>query len=118
MKIIRRFVEPMLAGFLAIGAVLLTAKPAKAVNEWFNCRPTSVFEYNGQVQVSCSNSQSGTSWVAININDHPSAKVARFVSLASTALMTGRQFRVFLVDMPGCGFGGCRLATAWGLHTF
>ena len=117
MNIIRRFLAPLLAVSFATGALLVSPKPAEAENEWFNCRATSVFDDNTKILVSCSNSQSGTSWVAINVADHPAAKVARFVSMANSSVLSGRHFRVFLIDSPTCGFGGCRLATAWGIHT-
>lgn len=100
------------AGFLAPG-------DAEAAS-WHNCQPTAVFETAGQFQVSCSNgwAQDPTvTWIAINLADYTADQENRFWSAATSSLLSGRQFRVYLTD-TNCGFATCRLATSWSIYTF
>jgi hypothetical protein len=104
-------------GLLGYSAMNLVPDTAEAAG-WYNCRIEALFEIDGQMQVSCTNEYSpGVKWIAINTSDFSSDQENRFWSTASSALLSGRRFRVHMTDTE-CGFAGCRLASAWSLYTF
>ncbi len=103
----------------AVAGVGLTPSQALAAG-WYNCKPVSVFEHDGQFQVSCSNAYDDdptVTWVAINLTDYNTQQKARFWSAATSSLLSGRTFRVFITDTD-CGFATCRLATSWSIFKF
>ena len=83
---------------------------------WVNCTPTRVASYTSRIHVRCASAVAGILYFAqstANAND-----VARSLSLASTALVTGRDLNI-LYDPDdtsgttlGCGATDCRLFTA------
>lgn len=106
------------AGVGFAGAVLVPDVALAAA--WYNCTPVALFEHDGQLQVECSNDWAqvaGVNWIAINLADYTTEEEQRFWSAASSALLSGRKFRVYMTDTD-CGFADCRLATSWSLYTF
>ena len=105
----------------ALVAVLGIASEASAANQWSDCTPTAVATYSGRVHVRCSASVSGgIIYFAIATTDAPQA--ARFVSVASSALVAGRNLKVLFdpADVSGASFGcatnDCRRAQALELR--
>jgi hypothetical protein len=104
-------------GALAFAAVSLSAGNAAAAG-WYNCVPTSVFEYNGELEVSCSNNwTTGVNWVGLTISSATDMQEERFVQFATAAILSGKRFRVYMTD-TACPVAGsnCRLATSWSLY--
>ena len=106
---------------LSLGSVLLLPRPAAAA-AWFNCQANAVYEVNiggvAQLQVSCNNEyQPGVNFIAIRTDAYSDAQEARFVSMASSAILGGRRFRVFMTDTNCPGLTNCKLANAWALYT-
>ncbi len=106
--------------FTGVGAV---AKPASAATEWFNCAPSNVTEFSGRLVVSCSNrpnSNNNISALAFSTTNAEQAK--RYLSMANTALVTGKYFRVHIeMGTPSnppswCPVGYCRVPSAFGVQ--
>ena len=83
---------------------------------WVNCTPTRVASYTSRIHVRCASAVAGILYFAqstANAND-----VARSLSLASTALVTGRDLNILYNPDDtsgttiGCGATDCRLFTA------
>jgi hypothetical protein len=96
---------------------LLLASQASAANVWSSCTPTGVATFSNRVHVRCSASVSGgIFYFAVATTD--SAQAARFVSVASSALIAGRNLEVWYdpADLSGASFGcqtnDCRRAQA------
>ena len=114
-KKMRGFLGTILALHLAVGAFVLAPSPARAAH-WYNCRVTTVMEVDGEIRVECSTEFApGVNAVAMTIAGKPDALVARFVSTATSALLSGRQFRAFATD-TACAVSSCRIATTWSLY--
>lgn len=117
MKNMLRVLNVAALGLLGYSATNLVADTAEAAG-WYNCRIDALFELDGQMQASCTNEYSpGVRWIAINTSDFSSDQENRFWSTATSALLSGRRFRVHMTD-TNCGFAECRLASAWSLYTF
>jgi hypothetical protein len=97
----------------------MSLSPAEAhAAGWFNCAPVAIFETTTQMQVSCSNTfTGGNNWTAINLSSYNDGQKARFVSMFTSALLSGRFFRVFMTD-TNCSstFTNCKLANQWSLY--
>jgi hypothetical protein len=103
-------------GALAYAGLSLSPGEAKAAG-WFNCIPTAIFETTTQLQVSCSNNFNGNTWTAINLSSYNDGQKARFLSMFTSALLSGRFFRVYMTD-TNCSstFTTCKLANQWSLY--
>lgn len=118
----------LVAGALALGLEGASVHSAHAA-AWFNCLPTAVFEVgashgpqSSELQVSCSNSYSGpsgaASWIALPQAGKTDALQARFISMATSALLSGKAFRVYMTDTVCPGFSsGCYVPDSWSIYT-
>jgi hypothetical protein len=101
----------LLAG-LAYG---LLNVPIASADTSFICTPTGVATFAQRIHVRCSAAQSGIAFFAYRSSDATGA--ARNLSLASSALIAGRNLRIFYnpADLTGsaigCGNSDCRLIT-------
>jgi hypothetical protein len=79
------------------------------------CTPTGAASFSNRVHVRCSQSFSGIAFFAYKSSD--SAGAARYLSLATSALIAGRNVRIFYnpADQSGTSIGcqasDCRLLT-------
>lgn len=106
-----------------LAALALAALPSMALADtWFECRAISIVESNNRVAVQCSNTVDANGddvfYVAISNADAP--KTARFVSMASTAVVSGQIFYALIPDSAatntnGCLSTNCRTPWSWGL---
>ena len=101
----------------ALVAVLGIASEASAANVWSDCTPAGVATFANRVHVRCSASVSGgIFYFAVATTD--AAQAARFVSVATSALVAGRPLKVWYdpADLSGANFGcatsDCRRAQA------
>jgi len=101
--------------------VLGMATEASAANVWSDCVPTRVATFSNHVHVRCAASVSGgIFFFAVATTD--SAFAARFVSVASSAMIAGRPLQVWYdpADLSGANFGcqtnDCRRAQALELR--
>lgn len=115
---IRRKQVGMLMGVLAL-AGLTSGEPATAqtapAQAWLSCKPKQIIETLGQqLHVQCSNSitlqEPGSgptrtiSYIAISASD---AAATRFLSMATSALLSDRPFVAFLSGDPANNVAGC-----------
>jgi hypothetical protein len=92
-----------------------SAAPAaapSAPNSYFICSPANAAVFSNRVHIKCSNTPgSGVYYFAAATND--SAGASRYLSLITTALVTGKQVEVWYDPAGdgsawGCGTGDCR----------
>lgn len=101
----------------------LSLAPNVASAAWFNCDITAVYEDQDmdQLFVQCSNTVSGHGWFAIRTADYDGYSENRFMQMASSALLSGRHFRVNhgTTDCTGSNWsaGQCYYVTAWSIYT-
>jgi hypothetical protein len=105
----------------AVLVCLALASVASAAEVWSDCVPTAVATYQGRVHVRCAASVGGgIIYFAVQTTD--AAYAARFVSVASSALVAGRTLKVLYdpADLTGgsfgCATGDCRRAHALELR--
>ena len=102
-------------GILGIGGLYA----AQAYAATFSCTPAEIRERSSTLQVRCSNSISlngnTVSWLALGVSD--SERARRFLSIATTALVSKRRL---IVDIPTvyagqtgvlCNSSDCRIPT-------
>lgn len=113
--------KKMLVLGFAVIAALVIAEGASAAETWSDCVPVGVATYANRVHVRCAASVSGgIFYFALSTAD--SAQAARFVSVASSALIAGRTLKVLYdpADLTGASFGcatnDCRRARALELR--
>jgi len=116
-----RILVAVLALTFSLGSLVLWPRPAAAA-AWFNCEANAVYEVTiggvAQLQVSCNNQYAtGVNFTAIRTDAYSDAQENRFVSMASSAILGGRRFRVFMTDTNCPGLTNCKLANAWALYT-
>jgi len=93
------------------------AAPSAAT--FITCTPNQVMNFKGRVHVHCSTSFSGISYFALSTADPSNA--ARVLSVASAALVSGRQVTILYdpADLSGAAIGclnvDCRLIIAIGM---
>jgi hypothetical protein len=93
---------------------------AEAAQVWVGCTPVDVATYAERVHVRCTSSISGVRFFAVATTDAPAA--ARFVSVATSALVAGRTLTVLYdpADTSGPTFGcqtsDCRRALALAIQ--
>ena len=93
---------------------------ASAAEVWVTCTPTGVATYPSRVHIRCAQSFSGVVYFAYKASD--SAGAARNMSMATSALIAGRNVRVLYdpADQSGASIGcqtnDCRLLR--GLEIF
>ena len=108
----------LLAG-LVLG-LLIEASTASAAETSIICTPTGVATFPARIHIRCGQSFSGIVFFAYGSND--SAGAARYMSMATSALIAGRSVRIFYdpADQSGasigCQIGDCRLLR--GLEIF
>ncbi len=84
------------------------------------CTPTGVATFATRIHVRCSQSFSGVVFFALASSD--SAGAARAMSMATSALIAGRNIRIFYdpADLSGTGIGcqtgDCRLIRGLEIH--
>ena len=104
----------VLAAGLILGSSLMPLGSALA-DTWVVCTPTGVASFSNRIHVRCSQSFSGIAFFAYKAGD--SAGAARYMSLASSAMISGRNLRILYnpADQSGtaigCQAGDCRLLT-------
>lgn len=110
----------MMMVFAVVVCVAIAAE-VSAAEVWSDCTPTAVASYGNRVHVKCSASVSGgIFYFALATTD--TAQAARFVSVASSALVAGRNLKVLYdpADLTGAQFGcatnDCRRARALELR--
>jgi len=116
LSIFRIFNMAVLSAAALVGVTSATEKVDAAA--WYNCKPISVFEFSGELEVNCSNNYSGSiNWIGATISSLTSTQQARFVSMAEAAILSGKTFRVFMTDTQ-CPVAGanCRIANSWSLY--
>jgi hypothetical protein len=107
-----------LAG-LAFG-MLTTGSAVFAANKSVICTPTGVATFPNRIHVRCSQSFSGIVFFAYRTSD--SAGAARNMSMATSALISGRNVRIFYdpADQSGskigCNVKDCRLLQGLEIH--
>ena len=96
---------------------LAIVENASAAETWTDCVPAGVATFSNRVHVRCSAAVGGgILYFAMQTND--SAAAARFVSVASSALIAGRTLKIQYdpADLTGgafgCATGDCRRARA------
>lgn len=110
---------------IALGGVTVSADAH--ADQWWNCQPQAVHELvlSGvrQFQVECSNAYPAISTVFYageplsGTGAITDAQASRFLSVAEAAIVSGRIFRVHIVDANTCpGASNCRYADAWTLY--
>jgi len=120
-----KWVLSILTFATTIGGIA-TGRQALA-DQWWNCQPTAVFEVVAggvrQFQVECSNTYPPNS--AVNFAGAPlsgvgaltDAQASRFASMAEAAIVSGRIFRIHIIDANVCASTtNCRYADAWSLY--
>ena len=94
-------------------AMFGTASGAGAAETSVTCTPTGVATFPSRVHIRCSQSFSGVAFFAFGSND--AAAASRNMSLATSALISGRNVRIFYdpADQSGasigCNVNDCRL---------
>lgn len=92
------------------------AGEAAAADTWVNCTPVNIATYASRVHVRCSAATAGILYFAVSASD--TAFAQRFVSIGTSALISGRTLQVFYdtADTSGAAFGcasnDCRRAKA------
>jgi len=100
--------------------LLAGATRASAAETSVICTPTGVATFASRIHVRCAQSFSGIVFFAYRSTD--SAGAARYMSVATSALISGRQVRIFYdpADLTGASIGcqnnDCRLLR--GLEIF
>jgi hypothetical protein len=101
----------LLAGLIC--GSLTGATRASAAETAVICSPTGVATFSGRIHVRCGQSFSGIAFFAYRSSD--SAGAARYMSMATSALISGRNVRIFYdpADLTGASIGcqtsNCRL---------
>jgi hypothetical protein len=115
------FVMRSISKLIVLAAVVIgTVMPASAHAAIFDCSPVEVGEFAGsRIHVECANPNSGgIRFIAINST---SSAAQRFVSMATSALLAGKIFRVDIpststTNVSGCGASDCRTPTFFGVR--
>lgn len=100
--------------------MLFTSQATFAAQTWVSCTPKSVATYSSRIHIRCAQSFSGIVFFAYRSSD--SAGAARYMSMATSALISGRNVRVLYDPADrsgaqiGCQVGDCRLLR--GLEVF
>lgn len=113
-------------GRLLISATLalmgLLAMPSMASAAWFACQPDLVTESSNRISVHCTNSISlnGNTVTFVAISSTDTAKAARFLSVATSAFLSGKKLSVNIpssssTNVSGCAASDCRTPTDFGL---
>jgi len=109
-----------LSSLFVLSALVLGASsiaPSQAHAAWFSCNPDEVAEVGGnRVHVRCATNiavASGVSIRYIAISNSNVGAAARFVSIATSALLSGKTFRADLpssssTNVTGCASSDCR----------
>ena len=91
-------------------------------DKWHSCQAVEVMEFSKRIHVKCSNTvKHGQHTVRyISIDTLNKEKANRFMSLATTAVVSGITFRVKMSGDPetnpsGCSFSDCRYPVRFGL---
>jgi hypothetical protein len=115
---------------LATGLLYTSPDKAHAAG-WFNCEIDTIFEFGpaytttgdaNTMQVHCANSVvTGVQYLGLQLTagtygTTQAEKQARFLSMATSALLSARRFRVYWVDTQCGSSANCRLVTAWSLY--
>lgn len=98
------------------------AAPIPSPDEWYSCQAVEVLEFSKRIHVKCSNpikhGQHTIKYISIDTLDKDKAN--RFMSLATTAVVSGLTFLVRMSGDPaknpsGCSFSDCRYPIRFGL---
>ena len=99
------------------------AGPMSSPDKWYDCQAVEVLEFPDRIHVQCSNPiKHGPNTVRyISISTRDKDKANRFMSLATTAVVSGVNFRVKMSGQPaknppGCSFKDCRYPLRFGLR--
>jgi len=95
----------LLAGLVC--GLLIEATRVSAAETSVICTPTGVATFSGRIHIRCAQSFSGVFYFAYSSSD--SAGAARYMSMATSALISGRNVRIFYDpgDQSGASIG-CR----------
>lgn len=108
----------LLAGLVC--GLLIETTGVSAVETSVICTPKGVATFSSRIHIRCAQSFSGVVFFAYRSSD--SAGAARYMSMATSALISGRNVRIFYdpADLSGAGIGcrtnDCRLLR--GLEIF
>ena len=102
----------------------LSLAPTEAkADKWWTCNVSEVMELGSRIHVRCSNSTSmGSDTIRyIAVADSPADDASRFTALGNAALMSGKEFRVYIktsssTNVSGCASSDCRTPTAYGVR--
>jgi hypothetical protein len=121
MKTIAKLSLSFVFGALLFAITSLAPRTAAAAPSitpfWWNCQADMIFETSGELQVHCTNpATTGLDWTAVNISNVGSSAASRFVSMAESAILSGRRFRVFLTNTD-CASStvNCKYSTSWSI---
>ncbi len=98
------------------------SSPIPAPDKWYSCQVIEVLEFSTRIHVKCSNPivhyQNTVQYISIDTLDNDKAN--RFMSLATTAVVSGVTFRVKMSGDPdknpsGCSWSDCRYPVRFGL---
>src|SRR5215471_15847264 len=111
----------------AVGFMWLSAHPRHAqADTLFPCQPTEVWDLRSmplpEIQIGCSNNFGGISWFGFaTLTATPTAAelgtMNRLVSLATSALLSGKKLKVMVSSTNCQGDSTCRIISSWGLST-
>ena len=100
----------------------LASVPSQVSAEWFACRPTSVTYIVNQsrVQVTCSNSSPRDRTQFLSFANTDNALTDRFISVATAAILSGKELNVYTYDSGAsnpvnCLAANCRPVTEFSL---
>jgi hypothetical protein len=109
----------LLSAFIASIALPATAK----ADTWFSCQAIEVMEFSNRIHVRCSNTITVDGdvvrWLAISKTDQDRA--SRFFSAGTSAILSGKFFRVVIpesssTNVSGCLASDCRTPSAFGVR--
>jgi hypothetical protein len=113
----------ILVSAIVFGAASAMARKVGAAGP-YSCQAMDVFEYSNSgtplLMVECSNLYTtGVNWTAIQITSSTSVQtqVNRFTTMAISAVLSGRKFKVWMTDTACPNNSNCRIASEWALST-
>ena len=108
----KNLISKMNKTLVAVSLILvgITAAPSIASAVTFECAARDVYEYSGRIHVYCTNSITldgdKVRFVAIAKTDADQA--ARFVSMATAAILSGKTFRTSIPESSSSNVSGCK----------
>lgn len=117
---IKRIITNKGSKLLTAAALCAAILLAPAISDAYTCYPTEVIEYSNRVHIRCSYSSSisGDAIWYWAVSKDDMSQVHRFISMANTALVTGKSMYVLpsASNASGCITSNCRTPLAFGLQ--